>query len=535
VTHRNIVTLRDLLLMTVLCGYAQQPVAEAEGTVGVSRHTLARSGVINVAGVLVPVAVAVAAIPLLLHGLGRDRFGVLTLAWATVGWFSVFDLGLGRATTHVVATEYTRGHGAHARSMALMTIEALFGLGCVAGVLAAVTTSLLISNVLHVPSDLRPEARTAFFILCTSLPFVLGSLGARGALEGLGYFGWVNAIRVPAAVLLVAVPVALLPITHDLRPIVATITLNRVCAFVAFHLSALRALGPKVVGKGAPTELVKRTFSYAGWTGATNVFGTILAWGYLDRYVVGAVLTVSSVAVYATPLEIVTKLSLYPMALMAVFFPALARSNRINDGRIGSLVAGALRAAVLPLMPLVMGGVAASKALLSLYIGPDFAREASVVTQLLLLGAFSECVAQVPFTVLQACGRSDLTAKRHMAQLVVYVPVVIGMTSWFGIKGTAITWLAWAISDTALLFYMARRYVGRPAGASLWLSVGLSGLVMLSIAVVISAVTSGWFQITGGVLLCTVGAVALWFSLPGAERQALRALLDRHRVQVTGR
>ena len=47
--------------------------------------------------------VAIIAIPFLIKGLGTARFGVLTLAWMVVGYFSLFDLGIGRALTKVVA------------------------------------------------------------------------------------------------------------------------------------------------------------------------------------------------------------------------------------------------------------------------------------------------------------------------------------------------------------------------------------------------------------------------------------------------
>jgi O-antigen/teichoic acid export membrane protein len=507
-------------------------VGEADRKEHASEAWLTRGAVINVLGLVITVAVAAVAVPLLLSGLGRDRFGLLTLAWAAVGWFSVFDLGLSRATTHIVATSQTPTERAHARSVALMTIAALFGLGAIGGAVAAVATPFLISDVLDVPAWLRAEAETSFILLSASLPFVLGSSGARGALEGAGQFGWVNLIRVPSTVLLLAAPLLLLPITHDLRVMVMTITINRILAFGALYVLAIRALGPKRPAEPAPGSLLRRTLAYAGWTGATNALGTVLAWGYLDRYVVGAVLSVASVALYATPLEIVTKLLLYPMALMAVFFPAFARSHRSRDGRVEELQARALRATILPLMPLVIGGVAASSALLALYVGDDFADEATTVTQLLLLGAFCACVAQVPFTLLQACGRSDLTAKRHAAQLVIYVPLVIVMTSWLGIEGTAITWLLWASSDAVLLFYMVRRYTDVPLVRRFWLPVFICGATMLPAAALVSTVAQGWSQIGAGGALSVTVAGFLWLSLPEADKQAVMALFGRRNTLV---
>src|SRR4029453_6517819 len=106
--------------------------------------SLARNSLINVLGQLAPGAIAGAAGPPLLNGLGGARFGVLPLAWAAGGWFSVFDLGLGRATTHVVATEGPTTDKGHTRNIVLLIIAGLFVVGCAAGLVAAFTTPYLI-------------------------------------------------------------------------------------------------------------------------------------------------------------------------------------------------------------------------------------------------------------------------------------------------------------------------------------------------------------------------------------------------------
>jgi O-antigen/teichoic acid export membrane protein len=46
---------------------------------------------------------ALITIPQLIAVLGTARFGVLTLVWMVVGYFSVFDLGLGHSMTKLVA------------------------------------------------------------------------------------------------------------------------------------------------------------------------------------------------------------------------------------------------------------------------------------------------------------------------------------------------------------------------------------------------------------------------------------------------
>src|SRR5437773_8518685 len=74
-----------------------------------SGRLLARNTVWNLLGNGAPMLVAVFCIPILIKGLGTDRFGVLTLAWALIGYASLFDLGLGRALTQLVARKLGAG------------------------------------------------------------------------------------------------------------------------------------------------------------------------------------------------------------------------------------------------------------------------------------------------------------------------------------------------------------------------------------------------------------------------------------------
>src|ERR1700732_1001665 len=64
---------------------------------------LAKNSLWNLVGWGAPLLVALAGIPLLIKGLGIERFGVLTLIWMGIGYFSLLDIGLGQALTKLVA------------------------------------------------------------------------------------------------------------------------------------------------------------------------------------------------------------------------------------------------------------------------------------------------------------------------------------------------------------------------------------------------------------------------------------------------
>ena len=62
----------------------------------------------NLCGQIAPLIAAVVSIPLLIKGLGIDRFGVVTIAWMLIGYFSLFDLGIGRALTQIISEKLAR-------------------------------------------------------------------------------------------------------------------------------------------------------------------------------------------------------------------------------------------------------------------------------------------------------------------------------------------------------------------------------------------------------------------------------------------
>ena len=63
----------------------------------------------NLAGLSLPLLIAVVTVPQLISRLGNERFGLLALAWGLIGYAGALDLGIGRALTQWVAR--LRGEG----------------------------------------------------------------------------------------------------------------------------------------------------------------------------------------------------------------------------------------------------------------------------------------------------------------------------------------------------------------------------------------------------------------------------------------
>src|SRR5689334_15506862 len=74
-----------------------------QATVLTSGRLLAGNAVWNLLAICSPLLVALVCLPVLKRGLGTDRLGIISLAWIIIGYFGLFDLGLSRALTKLVA------------------------------------------------------------------------------------------------------------------------------------------------------------------------------------------------------------------------------------------------------------------------------------------------------------------------------------------------------------------------------------------------------------------------------------------------
>src|SRR3954470_5469540 len=121
------------------------------------RPTLARSTVLNLAGLGTPLVVAFFAIPVLTRWLGTDRFGVLSLVWVVLGYFSLFDLGLSRALTQIISERVSSLRTDDLPQLVWTGLGLLLGLGLITTLVATACSAWLVNHVLHIPPVLQSE------------------------------------------------------------------------------------------------------------------------------------------------------------------------------------------------------------------------------------------------------------------------------------------------------------------------------------------------------------------------------------------
>ena len=434
------------------------PVIQAEAPSSNSHLTsnrlLARNTLWNLAGSVAPMLVAAVCIPLLIKGLGTDRFGVLTLVWALIGYATLFDLGLGRALTQLVAAKLGTGEDHEIPTLVWTSLFLMLLLGLVGAVGAVVFAPWLVTHALHVPAAMGHETLYSVYLLGISIPIVVSTAALRGLLEAQQRFGLTTALRIPMGIFAYAGPLMVLPFSKSLFPVVAVVVAGRTIAWVVHLLLCLKimpALRRRIAWeRSAVAPLVR----FGSWMTVTNIIGPLMV--TLDRFVIGSVLSVSAVAYYATPYEVVSKFWLISGALLGVMFPAFSTSFVQDRDRAALLYERTVKLLLLTLFPLILVTVTLANDGLRLWLGADFAEHGTRVLQWLAIGIFINRLSSAAFAVVQGVGRPDLTAKLHLIELPIYLAALFFLVKARGIEGAAIAWTGRVAVDAVMLFFLAQ-------------------------------------------------------------------------------
>ena len=485
---------------------------------------LARNTLFNLAGQAAPMLLAFFAIPLLIQGMGTARFGVLTLAWMVIGYLSIADLGVGRALTQILAEKLGAEQKREIPALIWTALLLMLVLGIAGAGLLGLLTPALVRRVLNVPGALQREALDSFYLLALSLPFVVSTAALRGILEAQQRFGLVNAVRVPMGIFTFLGPLLVLPFSSSLVPVVAVLVAGRVVAWLIHLGLCLRVVPALRDGIAVERSLVRPLLRFGSWMTVSNVVSPLMV--SLDRFLIGALLSVSAVAFYVTPYEMVTKLSLVSGALTTVLFPAFAMTFAQDRARMALLLERGLKAVFLVLFPVMLVLVTLAHEALSLWVGAEFARKGTHVLQWLAAGVFVNSIANLPFNAVQGAGRADLTAKLHLLELPLYLAAAWWLIQAYGIEGAAIAWVARVVMDAAVLLGMTERIlpVSAPAIHRTRWALAAALLTLGAVAVFpASLATKGVFLLL--VLLAFV--LLTWFVvLDEAERALVQGRLD---------
>lgn len=411
----------------------------------------------NLSGMLLPLIAGLYSIPLIIKLWGEHQAGLLMLIWGLIGYFTLFDFGLGRAITQRMATHYENKDESKAGDVAFTGLLILGLIGILTGVLLWICTPYISENWFGdgtLPSD---EIENCIEYVAIALPLVITSVGMRGVLEAQNRFFESNLIRLPLGVWTFVAPV---------------IAANHGAKFseMIFMLMSARALSTLVYfllignffksGKWNKREY-KFLLGFGGWMTVSNMVSPIMT--QIDRYVIAYFVAASAVTYYVTPYEIVMRVQLIATAVTSAYLPLLSGLQSNRDGALYKAYEEANKLVYWPTLMMAGFLYLFASEFLSKWISPEFSEQSKLVMKIFCVGIIYNSQALVPYTLLQAVAKPKWIAINHMLELPVYLLLLWLATTKYGLIGAALASTLRIFIDYMILQWQSKFFVNMPA------------------------------------------------------------------------
>jgi O-antigen/teichoic acid export membrane protein len=401
-----------------------------------------KNTIMNLLGVVLPLMAALYAIPKLLHLLGDERFSVLLLIWALIGYFSLFDFGVGRALTYEISQKLHKPRNVISSylkaGLLIVFVSAILGFFLVFG-----TAEIFVKKYLNISPLLVPDIVDAFIVAAIAVIPTTITSGLRGGLEGVNKFRESNINRAILGVSVFALPLVAVKFHGVSLSIIAMyLLIARVMVMIlAFwqlrHILFLKA-------SLSPIRLTPSIFRYGFWVSVSGVLGPLMIYG--DRFLLASILSVSVIAYYATPQEGLLRLLVIPGALASALFHDLSANNKnikklwhdfvYYQKKVGFIMAG-----------IVLLVILFSQQFYTYWISEEFSQQAYIPTVILSIGIFFNSLGLIALTTLSSLGKVKYIGFLHLTELVFFIPFFYLFTKNFGIIGASIVWTLRSVLD----------------------------------------------------------------------------------------
>lgn len=490
---------------------------------------LLRNSLWNLSGVALPSIVALATVPVMIHGLGLEGFGIVTLIGSVVGYFGLLDINLSAGAIKFLSQYHAQRDGERF-AQTFWFGAAFYGL---LGLLGAAAIFLAAPAVLDRLFTVSPAVRadTLLALQVASLGFLLSQLQSyllivpqalqrydRSAQAEI-LFGIVGNLAAAAAAAFGA------GIAGVIAARVAVNALN--IGWLLHLLGRLEVSLRPALPSREVLRLLGHFSAYAYLSRLATLFHQ-----HGDKLIIGTLAGPVALAFYTVPTQLAGRILGLSFRLSSVIFPRVsALAAQGEQGQLRRMYLDAsrlmtyLNLSVLGLI--VVGG----DEFLRRWVGAEFVVSGYPVLVLITLALMVDSLTNIPSLITDGLGQPRVTGRFALARGVTGLLLVYAGTQAAGIEGAAVAHLAASLLMTALfLGYVHGRTVpvsfAETWRLALFPSIGVgcaSVLLMLAIKLLVPETPAG-LAVLGLLSLLTLGAAGLSLIANATEREHLFGL-----------
>ena len=466
----------------------------------------------SIVGQILPLAVAMVTIPKLLHSLGDERFGLLMLFWMLVGYFTILDLGLGRALILVFSRLRPVIDKEEISAVFWTGSTILFLVGFVMAVLVQFLAPW-ICELLSVAPALRVEAIGAIRISGWTLPPLLLLHPMMGLPTAFQRQRGLNLLRIPAGILSHLVPLTMVFWTTDLRHLMLGNLALRTFLLVVHFFYAIH-VQPITWPPRATRATAFGLLSISSWMMLTNLLAPLLM--NIDRLLISHRLSAGALACYSPAMDMAGKALILVGGSFSVLFPALGHHLKNAPAHAVEVYTSTLRSVAWWITPFVIFGAGVARPFMVLWLGKTHGESAGIFLAIFFLGVLCSVAGQICFAAVQAADDARKASFVHAAELPIYLFLL-----WLCLRNGNLMAVAWVwafrhLLDTAALHVIARSRGLKSSRDSAFIVPILVGMALM-FPIPFLHMYSAYLGVVAGVAICAIWCAVAWFSKAGQK------------------
>lgn len=408
----------------------------------------------NILGLILPLAVGIYFIPKIILGVGVERFGLLSAIWVFLGYFSIFDLGLSKGMTLFISKAIHTKNLASIGPLLWTSVLASFGLSALVSAILWAASYTTFAIIFDVTPELLPEVLEAGRWALIGIPITIVTTLLKGAIEAKQDFKRLNWIQVFNGIYNYASPILVITSNQPLVSILQILILWKVIILVGHFYLLYSHFGRSLKFKWAEKSEMRQVIKFGGWLTVSNIISPIMS--YFDRFFLGGFAPFSQIAYYTVPFDLLQKALGVPVSISRVAFAELSSGAAPSKATLQYRQSyGLILFFSLCIWGLIM---AFGYWGLTIWIDEEFANQSILILQVLSTGLLFNSIAQMPLTLLQSQGRSDLIAKVHLFELPFYLMGLYFGIKLFGVVGAAVVWSIRVALDWLILEFLSHQF-----------------------------------------------------------------------------
>lgn len=399
------------------------------------RGKVVRNAFFNSGGWGLTVLIALVATPYIVHKLTLEGYGIYAMLTGLVGYYGLLDLGLGQGVIKFVSQFKAIGdHEAIGRSInAAIWVQVITGF---LGSAALVIFAAPILRFLNVSEIFWDDAKIGLYVSAVGFFFTMISGTLSSVLMGLQRYDITSKVNVTTNGILTLTIVGLLYAGYGLREIIYATGFSTIIVFSILLVKVKAKLPHWKLSLVFDGKYFKPLFNFSGYMFVSKI--SSLFSNYVVRFIVSALLGPAAVTYYVVPMKIITAFSGLLSSVTTVLFPfASELSAGDKRERLQRVFITALKYVTTAAFPVYLILILFSREILTVWMGSDFAAEASLVMSLLALAHLLASLTMVPSNVAFGLGYSKTIAFFSIATLLLGVGFVIPFAKFWGILGVA--------------------------------------------------------------------------------------------------